>query len=355
MLNNSQRTRIYDQQGLNQSKAWEREKSKKQTRKLLRLIILVFVVIIFLTAILQIPGIISRVSKPFGQIPAEMANKTKVDLNFRTNILLASVSGKKLVELGFLSFAKGDRKLILVKLDPNYKVVGVKADYSFNDLFVEGKSKYNIDHLESSMISSVGYPMDGYIVLTNGQNLVDPEKLEKLIDNFYSIGFFFNLKASKDYLDKNLKTNISLNNANDLVWFAKNLTPDRINFIDLRASKDPEGYLDTQSVGNKLGLLLSDPLVAKEGAAVEIVNASSVEGVGNIFKLVIANLGGNVLNTAKAEGEGETEVITKNKNSQLAKKLSEITAVKIKIVKDSELNTDIKLIIGDDYAKFFDF
>lgn len=355
MLNNTKRTRIYDQQGSNQSKAREQEKAGKQTKKLLRLIILIFVVIIFLTGVVQIPGIVSKISKPFSQIPAEFANKTNPNLNFRTNILLATVEGNKLVELGALSFAKGDRKLVLVKFSPGARISGIKADYSFNDLFVTKEQKFDIDRLEAGLIAAVGYPLDGYVVLTNGQSLVNQTRLEKLIDNFYSLGFFFNLKASKDYLDKNLKTNLTVNNANDLIWQAKSLTPDRINFIDLQSSQDSNGYLDIQSANNKLGLLLADASISKEGAAVEIVNSSSVDGVGNILKTLIANLGGNVLNVTKAEESGKTEILSKDTNSPLAKKLSEMTGAKIKKAKNSETNGDIKLIIGSDYAKFFNF
>ena len=260
-----------------------------------------------------------------------------------------------MTELGFISLEKGDRKVKLITIDPTVKIETLSQTSSFSKrAFTNGN--LNIDRLEASLMLAVGYFFDGYIVVNDKINWINQASLEKLIDNFFSPGFFLKLGSSKDYLDRKMKTSITLDKATNLIWFSKGLTPERVTLVDLTKSIDSQGNFDSQSSANKIGLLLSDNNISKEEAAVEIENSSSVPGVGSILKAVVTNLGGNVLSVTKSEELEKSRILVKNKDSLLAKRLETILGIKMeKISKNDSIEGDIKLKIGNDFASFFDF
>ncbi len=355
MKNSFRQNRLYDQQGLNNSKVFSKEKSQKQNRKIFRFVVLVFLGIVLLTLVAQIPAVVNKLRKPFHSIQSEFANSGDVNLRHRTNILLVTHTGAKISELGFISLAKGDRKIKLFKIDPETKVLTVNSIGSLSELTFENK-KLSIDRLEQSIAGSFGYYFDAYIVIDDKVSWINKDSLEKLVDSFNSPTFLLKIKSNKDYLDQKMKTNLTLNEANDLIWFSKSLTPERISFTDLSGSKTADGFVDLGSVKNKVGLLLTDSDISNEEAAVEIENASKVSGVGSILKDAITNLGGNVLTVSKADETGKSRLIVKNKNSFLGKRLETILGVKMEQQsKNQDFEGDIKVIIGDDYAAYFDF
>ncbi len=355
MKNNSTKTRIYDQQGLNKSQAWSKERSKKQAGKFFRLIVLAFVVILILTVAVQIPGLISKIQKPFPFIQSKFANYGDINTNHRTNILLVTEFGKKLKELGFISFENGNNKIKLFSIDPNTKIHTVKSSGSFSDLAFQN-NQLNIDRLEVALVSSLGYVFDGYIVVNDNIKWINQQKLEKLIDDFYSPGFLLRITSNKAYLDRKIRTNLTFNEANNLIWFSKGLAPERVSFLDLTQSKDSNGFLDQQDASNKIGLLLTDDSISNAEVAVEVENASFVPGVGNILKNVITNLGGNVLSVTSGDEIEKTTLLVKNKNNPLGKRLETILGVKMQQAKSNDVfEGDIKVSIGNDYGSFFDF
>lgn len=353
MQTKATKNRLYDQQGLSQSRAWEKEKSRKQTGKFFRFVVLAFLGVILLTFAVKIPGLISRVQKPFPSIQSKFANYGDININHRTNILLVTSVDQKLKELGFISLEKGDRKLKLFKLDPNTKINTLVSSGRLSELSFKDK-KLNIDRLEISLLGSIGYFFDGYIVVNDNISWVNQSFLEKLIDDFYSPGFLLQIGSKKDYLDRKMKTNLTFNEANNLIWFSKGLTPKRVSFVDLSQSKDSAGFLDAQDAANKIGLLLTDSAISNEEIAVEIENASSVAGVGSVLKNIITNLGGNVLSVTSVEETKQTSILVKNKNNVLGRRLETILGVKMQQVKKTDsLEGDIKVSIGNDYAAFF--
>lgn len=353
MMNN--RNRAYDQQRLSKSKAWVGENQRKQNKKIFRLLLLIFLSVVLVTLIAQIPSIVDKLRKPFVSIQSKFANLGEVNLKHRTNILLVNLENSSIRELGFLSLAKGDRKIKLIKLNSRLKVEESERLVNLQDLLLTKNKKLTIDRLEASLVRSLGYVFDGYVVVSNHANFIQPKPMEMLIDYFYSPSFFINLKTNKDYLDKNLKTNLTLDQITNLTWFGKNLAPDRVDFIDLTTSVDGNGLVDGQVAANRIGLLLTDSAIASEEQTIEIENASTVAGVGNVVKNVVANLGGNILAVAKGEQSDETLLLVRNKSSKLGQRLETILGVKMSQAKKGKIDGDIKVIIGNDYGKFFDF
>ena len=355
MLKNQTKNRFYDQQVSSQSKKLAEERSKKKAGQFFRVLVLFFLVVVSLTLVVQVPSLIGKIQKPFHFIQSKFASRGEINTEQRTNILLVTQVDKKVTELGFLSLEKGDRKVKLVKINPQAKIDTLTLSKSLSErAFTNGN--LNIDRLEASLMVALGYFFDGYIVINDKINWINDAALEELIDSFYSAEFFWKLGSSKDYLDRKMKTNITLDKANSLIWFSKSLTPERVSLIDLTKNIDSQGIFDSQSSANKLGLLLSDNSISKEEAAVQIVNSSSVPGVGNILKAVVTNLGGNVLSVAKAEELEKSRILVKNKNNLLAKRLETILGVRMeKISNKDSIEGDIKLKIGNDFASVFDF
>ena len=355
MLKNQTKNRFYDQQVSSQSKKLAEERSKKKSGQFFRVLVLFFLVVVSLTLIVQVPSLIGKIQKPFHFIQSKFASRGEINIEQRTNILLVTQVDKKVTELGFLSLEKGDRKVKLVKINPQAKIDTLTLSKSFSErAFTNGN--LNIDRLEASLMLTLGYFFDGYIVVNYKINWINKAVLEELIDSFYSPGFFWKLGNSKDYLDRKMKTNITLDKANSLIWFSKNLTPESVSLIDLTRSIDSQGIFDSQSSANKLGLFLSDNSISKEEAAVQIENSSSVPGVGSILKAVVTNLGGNVLNVSKAEELEKSRILVKDKNNLLAKRLETILGVRMeKISNKDSIEGDIKVKIGNDFASVFDF
>ncbi len=355
MLKNTNKSRFYDQQIFNQGKRLAEEKSKKKAGQFFKVLVLFFLAIVLLTLVVQIPSLLGKIQKPFSFIQSKFAIRGDINTQHRTNILLVGQVDKKVTELGFISLEKGDRKVKLITIDPTVKIETLSQTSSFSKrAFTNGN--LNIDRLEASLMLAVGYFFDGYIVVNDKINWINQASLEKLIDNFFSPGFFLKLGSSKDYLDRKMKTSITLDKATNLIWFSKGLTPERVTLVDLTKSIDSQGNFDSQSSANKIGLLLSDNNISKEEAAVEIENSSSVPGVGSILKAVVTNLGGNVLSVTKSEELEKSRILVKNKDSLLAKRLETILGIKMeKISKNDSIEGDIKLKIGNDFASFFDF
>lgn len=349
-------SRIYDQQGLSTSKTFLRENTKKQNKKIFRILLLIFFSLILLTLIAQIPSIINKLRKPFISIQGTFANLGEVNLKHRTNILLVNLNKVEIKELGFVSLEGGDHKIKLIKLNPKLKVLENNELVRVQDLLITKENYLNIDGFEASLVRSLGYVFDGYIVMTNSTNFIQPKPMEKLVDYFYSLGFFIKIKTNKEFLDTNLRTNLTLDQITNLSWFGKNLVPDRIDFIDLTKSIDGSGLIDNQLVTNRIGLLLTDTAISVEESTIEIENSSNVSGVGTVLKNIISNLGGSVLVVTKGEQTtNKTQLLVRSRSSKLGQRLETILGVKMQEIKKEKINSDIKVIIGDDYGKYFDF
>lgn len=347
--------RLYDQQILVKSNNLAKERSRKQLAKFFRFVVLSFLAIILLTILIQVPSVVNKIRKPFHSLQSNLANRGEINTKYRTNILLATIDNNSLRELGILSFENGDKKIKLVILNPKTKFDSLETQTDFSNLVLQNK-ELNIDRLEASLIESLGYFFDGYIVVEDKSSWINKPYIEKLIDNFYSFNFFWKLGSNKDYLDKSLHTSLTLDKANDLIWFSKSLTPERVSLIDLSKTIDQRGYLDGQGAVNQIGLQLSDNAIVQQETAVEIENGSTVPGVANTLKGVITNLGGTVLSVEKGEQAKKSQILYKQKDTILAKRLETIFKVKSEPAKkDQVIEGDLKLIIGEDFAIFFDF
>lgn len=343
------RNRIYDHQGFGKAARFSKDRKKKNLKNWVKLFFLGVLVLFAVFCITQIPGYVNKIRKPFKNIPGGFSNYSSLNNNYRTNILLVSFNHQKLNELAIASLSPIDPKARIITLDT--KVLG--------DLLIfENSSNFptTLDILKSRTIKLLNYPIDSYVALNTDINWINQTSIEKLTDYAYSFSFFANILKNKDFLEYNLRTNLTINQIFALVNQVKALKPERFDFIKLAQIKDNSGNLDFQQIKNKLGVLLSDSKISDEGATAQIINASGVEGVGTLVKDIITNLGGNVIQVTSSDLQVEkSEVLAKDKKSFLGLRLSKILNQNLKNLTKDKNNIDIKVIIGKDFGKNFDF
>lgn len=352
------RTRIYDHQALSKVSSSSKERRKKKFHRFVTIVlatlILSFVAFIFF----QIPGYFDKLSRPFKNIPGSYANISSLNFDNRTNILLISYSDNKLSELALASLAPFDKKVMVVSLDPQTVLFDGQAT-RFADLldFKNGSNvPVSLDKIKAAVMETIFYPIDGYLAISTNSSWIKQDGFEKMANNLYSPGFFLSIAKSKDFLDKNLRTNLSVGELFTLLNKIKALSPDRFSFVDLAEFKTISGTLDYAAAKNNIGISLVDPAIANENATIQIINASGTDGVGNILKNIVTNLGANILEVSSQDVvEKQTQIFVRDKKNLLGQMLGKILNKDIKTLNNNQINLDVKVIIGKDFGSFFDF
>lgn len=346
---------FYDHQGFTQSKTVARAKRNKQAKRLFRILLLIISSVAILVLLTKLPALVNSIVKPFPNIQNDLTNYNKIDFKYRTNILLITSSANKLKEISLGSLDATDKKVQILSLDPEQKVLGKERDSTLNELFATKNydEKY-LEKLTAKLMETLGLPIDGYIVLSQNEPWQEKDKLESITNEIFSFGFFLRFFNVKAYLDSHLKTNLSISEINTLITKVKNLRPDRFSIIKLNTGEDKQGYLQP-SVLSKKGLILADSQITNEELTVEVVNASKVAGAGAVFRNILNNLGVNVVDLTTAPEQGKSELIHKKKATNFEQRITKLFKEKIKTSSDSNIDVDLRLVIGDDLAKYFDF
>lgn len=351
----SNKFNLYDHQGFTQSRALAKDKRNKQTKRLFRVLFLIVSGVVVLTLIARLPPLVSGVIRPFPNIHNDLVNYNKIDFKYRTNILLITYSANELREISLGSLDPTDKKVQILSLDPEQKISGKEKDYTLNELFaLKVKDSKYLERLTAKIIETLGFPVDGYIMLDQRESWQQKDQLEGVANEIFSFGFFFKFFHTKAYLDSHLKTNLSVAQLNTLITKVKNLRPDRFSITKLKGGEDVLGYLQPSSLNKNSGVLLTDSQVSNDELAVEVVNASSVSGAGTMFKNILNNFGVNVVDLTTSAVQEESELIHKKKTN-LDQRLDNLFKEDIKVSSDSNIDVDERIIIGNDLAKYFDF
>lgn len=327
-------------------------KRKKGTRaKLFKIFLGSFFFGFLLLIIFKLPFLISAASQPFKKLPGVYSNYNRVNFASRVYILLVATKGRSSTELGLATYENSLETVSVAKFSPNVKSSLVFSEATFNQLFVN-HGKESIDQLEASINSSLGYPIDGYIV-SDETGWIDKQNFLKMKDYIYSFGFFFSF-GNKEFLNQHLKTNLNLANFYNLTAKLKATREDNLKFIDLSPSVSPEGFFDQEEVVNQLGNNFSDSKILKESDTVEIINASRVKGLGNILRSILTHIGVNVLSVSDGEEKKTTTLIVKDKNSALTKRVKTLLKTEKTQLSGEKNSVDAKIFVGDDFAVFFE-
>lgn len=344
-----------DQHGLSGRQDFVRSQKRKRLGRLLKLFAVVVVFGLAVYLILTVPTLISKLRKPFQNIPSNIVNQNNLNLEFRTNLLLGVLKGNSLKELALVSLEKERKSVSFLTLEPETKVYLGSQIASFNDLLTLKNKSLSLDPLLAALVEDLGYPIDGYLITVDGGSWVNQKGIEALGDKSYTLEFFLNLWQTKEYLNTNLRTNLSIGDLFNLTNFLKQLKPDTIAYHDFKKARDSGGLLNMEEIDSRLGISLADQIITQEGAAVEVVNASRVEGMEIIFKRLLGNLGANVLQVSVSGEEDTSRLLSIDKKNNLSLRLEQILNVEAKRVDKASDTADVKVVIGNDFAKYFDF
>ena len=230
----SDKFNLYDHQGYSQSRELAKDKRNKQTKRLFKILLIIVLGVVLLTLLTKLPSLVSGIAKPFPNVHNDLTNYNRIDFKYRTNILLITYSENKLKEVSLGSLDPTDKKVQILRLDPEQKIFNKEKDYTLNDLFSsKTKDKKYLEKLTAKLIETLGLPIDGYIILSQTESWQEKDKLENITNEIFSLGFFFRFFSIKAYLHSHLKTNLSISELNTLITKVKNLRPDRFSITKL--------------------------------------------------------------------------------------------------------------------------
>lgn len=348
---------LFDQQAFARASDQKREKRKRLAVTVFKISIGFIVAVVLLNIGIRLPSLYSKITKPFKNIQSDFYNNNSINIQKRTNILLITVRDNKLQEIGLASFEPGKNKVVVLTLDPKTRVNGKNGTLGMSDLIkFRGDSIVGIDQLSAALIETVFYYPDGYIILTESSNWLDSDSLNLVVDkSSFSPSFFLDLADNKSYLDQHLQTNLTVGQIYQLASVTKKIKPQRFEIVEAKKFQTGTGFLDTSAFNNVVGVKLNDSEIVEGNYAVEIVNASGVEGLGSIMKTVISNLGANVVQVSSADQRQEkSQVFTTESGNYLAKRLEGI--VKGEISSEKLLGSvDVRIVIGENFGEFFNY
>lgn len=337
------------------------EVSKKRKRKLIGVFFKLFFVLLGLFLItflsIRLPSLYTKVAKPFNNLQSDYYQTNSINLNRRTNILLATLRDQKLKELAVASYEQGKKKIVVLKLPLNLMVFDSEGGRSVSDLITLNKNEpKQIDKLTAAVIETIGYVPDGFVLLEDTSDWLKKNSLDEVVGlTTFSPKFFLNLRENKNYLDKHLYTNLTIGEFYELTSAVKRTPPERFEFVDVSAYQNQNGTLDQTSLINEVGVKLNDAKILDGNFAVEVVNESGVDGLGFVFKTILSNLGVNIVTVSSSTEEREKSLIEVSSGSEvLVDKLEGLLGSEIKRNKNIG-NVDVKVILGKDFGNFFDY
>lgn len=345
---------LLDQQAHIRSLDREKQKRKKLTTVFLRFFIAALILLFLFGLLIKVPEIYAKIARPFTNLQTEFYQNSKINFEKRTNILLINFRAGELTDLALASYETGKKKVEVLKIPPATFVYGQNEPKLVRDLVVyKSRQPVNIDQLSAAVVEVIGYVPTGYILTKDSPDWINLEKLNELVKKTsLSPAFFLDFKSRKDYLDNHLVTNLTMAEFYQMTQTVKKVLPDRFDVIDLKKFQTAEGYIDQRALVNEIGVKMNDSQIVEANYAVEIVNASGVDGLGLITKNILNNLGANVVSISSADDlVPKSQLLSKDKRNYLVSRLSDIFPG---ISKEENLGSiDLRIIVGKDFGKFF--
>lgn len=202
--------------------------------------------------------------------------------------------------------------------------------------------------------------IDSYIMFSESPQ-VDKEKSLSLFKDFASItyGPLILFKG----IGQGMDTNLARIDLFKLWWKAKNISVERIEFIDLRGEREEIVYqdketvlgVDTVSYHQAIVPYLDNLEIAKENFKVAILNGSQVTGAGSLAADMAQAAGVKVVGVQTSSYLVERcQISAADKSSYTAFYLAKIFKCDIKSAPTEADTGEIMLIVGNDFAdKYF--
>ncbi|MEX0621531.1 MAG: LytR C-terminal domain-containing protein [Candidatus Woykebacteria bacterium] len=324
---------------------WEKQKSKKKRARIIRLAIFIVILFVLVNLVIKLPGVYKDLNTPFPQLPRTEERNFSVDVSFRTNILLVSFEDEnRLVDTAIATYEPVDKKLSVVFFDlGELKKLRIKTNNVFRN--------QGIDGLEQFVTSGLGVPIDGYLAFEDPTLRFDSKNTAAAVESMKSVVAPFKLISAKGDLNNTLKTDLTSGQLLKLVFVVRGANYSEDNNFSL-TDRDT-GNLQTEKIDDLIAGLFFDQKVLQEGAAITIVNASQVIGVGSTLGRYLTNLGANVVGIEAQESVSkETRLIVQNEKPEVTKRLESILKFKKERARDEDqFPGDIQIIIGRDEAE----
>ncbi len=108
-------------------------------------------------------------------------------------------------------------------------------------------------------------------------------------------------------------------------------------------------------MGNEIAVKLNDSKIVEGNFAVEVINESGVDGLGFVFKNILSNLGVNIVTVGSSQESRDKSTIQASKGGELLVERVE-DFLRTEVEKNKDIGSvDVKVILGRDFGKFFDY
>jgi len=147
----------------------------------------------------------------------------------------------------------------------------------------------------------------------------------------------------------NIETNLTIVDIFRLFLTSKTVPSKNVITLDLSTS------LDSDSVDKIIGKLVSDERIEKEDLSIEIINATSVTGLGSRLGRFVGNMGGKVVQVSTDNvSQKKSTILYNGDKTYTLEKLQKILGFKL-IKMEGDSIGDITIIIGEDSEKVKSF
>ncbi len=343
--------RVYDHHANNKSSFWRRENRRGKARRLLKLFILIIALFALVNFLVKIPGWFQNINRPFEEVQSDIVQGGAVNSEYRTNILLISVSDKNnLQDVALASFSAEKSTLSIIQIPITAKIYSTGSDQSLSlGATYFGKPYFDSDFDSIYIVSKelLALPLDGYFFFSSDRLDFGEETIQDIKHKLGSFGLFTSTLSYKSWLNENMKTNYSISAIFGLTWDIRQLNVDKLIFVPLSGVVDKKEF-DTVDIDRILQKEIVDTEIANESGVVEISGSS----FRHLIKRVVSNLGASSVNIGSTANLPKTRVILDSNKNKIAERLAQF--LKVKVEKETiESGADVKVIVGEDFEANF--
>lgn len=240
---------------------------------------------------------------------------------FVCGIIFISIVAKTLSVLAQSKFDGENRFTISVLTGKDFKVLSFSPkNHSMSILKIDEEIK---DIKQGQFLR---IPIEGFVIAKFSQENIDVTNLmTKAVFNYSSI-----------------KTNLTFIDILRLVFISKTTPANNILTYSISSS------MESQKIDKIVEKIFKDDEIEKENQTIEIINTTSVTGLGNRLGRLVTNMGGNVVQVSTENDSQEKSTIMYNgKKSYTVEKLSKVLGFKT-IEMNEQALADIRIVVGED-------
>lgn len=343
--------RIYDHQSNHKSSFWNRANAKQKSQGLIKLFVAIVILFALGNLLVRLPGWVSNLNQPFEKIQTDIAYSGVRNNQYRTNILLISVSEQNNLQdvvLASLSSSRESITFVTIPKAPKMYSTGLDQNMSLSAMYFS--KPYNDSEFDSLYISVkelLALPIDGYFVFIENDLEFDENGIKSIHGKINSLRALPKLFSYKQWLNENMRTNYAIGSLWNLAWDFRKINDDKLHFVNLNDAVDNKQF----SLGDIDTLLrenLVDTKISNEQAIVEVVGGNLA-----LVSRVINNIGGSTLNFSNNSEESETKVILGSDKNRAAQRIARFMNVEVE-KGEVESGADVKVVVSSQFeADFF--